>query len=185
MPRIAAILVFLLLATTCQAQDGYKTKFGVGLTLGLNTSVGMGAKVIYTPWRFLHIDGGFGKTAFNGFKYSAGFRFYPLKEKTFNPYVGGYFSRSTGQLVRSQNGLSSEKYRTFANQYVHPHIGGTIYGGQMNHTFALGYSLLLGNYSIDVDTANKTNENQAKIENKLKGGIMATYTIWIHFTRRR
>lgn len=185
MARIVIIGLFVLLGSTGFAQDGYKTKFGVGLTLGLNTSVGMGVKGIYTPWDFMHIELGFGKTAFNGFKYSGGLKFYPLKKKVFNPYIGGYYSNSTGQVVRSQNGLSTERYKTYPNHYVHPHIGFTILGEEMNHTFAAGYSLLLYDYNIYADQANKTHENQEKIENKLKGGIMLTYTIWMNFRMRR
>ncbi len=185
MARLVITILLALLMSLGYAQDGYKTKFGAGLTLGLNTSVGMGAKLIYTPWDFMHIDAGFGKTAFNGFKYSGGLRFYPFKRKSFNPYIGGYYSNTTGQLVRSQNGLSSERYKTYPNHYVHPHLGFTLFGEQMNHTFALGYALLLGDYNIYVDLENKTTVNQEKIENKLKGGIMATYTIWMNFRMRR
>lgn len=185
MARIVIISLLVLLASASFAQDGYKTKFGVGLTLGLNTPVGMGAELIYTPWNFLHIDAGIGKTAFNGFKYAGGLRIFPLKKKQFNPYLGGYYSRTTGQTVRSQNGLSTELYKTYANHYAHPHLGFTLLGEQMNHTFALGYSIPLNDYNIFADLDNKTFVNQEKIESKLGGGFMATYTIWMNFRMRR
>lgn len=175
--RIVAIGVFVFLASWAFAQDGAKTKFGVGFTIGLNTSVGMGAKVNYTPWRFVQAELGIGKTAYNGFKGAGGLKFYPLKTKDLNPYIGCYYSITNGQTVRSQYGQATESYKTFSNQYLHPHAGFSIFGDQLNHTFAVGYSLLLGDYEIEPDSGNKSSRNQEKIENRLKGGFMISYTI--------
>lgn len=177
MLRFIAISVFLFTALCGFAQDGAKTKFGVGFTIGLNTSVGMGAKANYIPWRFMHIELGVGKTAYNGFKGAGGLKFYPLKQRDLNPYVGCYYSITNGQTVRSQYGQATEKYKTYSNQYVHPHAGFSIFGDQLNHTFAAGYSLLLGDYRIKPDDTNKSFKNQEKIEAKLKGGLMLSYTI--------
>ena len=178
------LLVLLLLeALNSFAQDGRPTKFGLGFNLGLNTSNGMGAKFIYTPWNLLQAELAAGKTFYNGFKFAGGLKFYPLKRKTINPYLGAYYSMTTGQKVHSTFGLQSEIYRTYANQYFHPHIGATIFGKSLNHTISVGYSLLIGNYKITVDANNTTNENQTKVEKKLQGGIMLSYTIWFYLRR--
>lgn len=188
---MSKVLVYIFLALLLalpfvgQAQDGANTKFGLGFNIGLNTSNGMGPKIIYTPWNFWQLDIAIGKTAYNGFKFAGGTKFYPLKRRELNPYFGIYYGFTTGQDVKSRFGNSRELYTTYSNAYLHPHGGISIYGDMLQHTFALGYSLLMNDYRLDVNADNTTNENQDQIESKLKGGVMLSYTIWIYLKKPR
>ena len=179
------VLFGLLAVHHISAQEARKSSFGIGWNLGLNTSNGMGAKIMYTPAAFAQLDIAAGKTAYNGFKFAGGLKIYPLKLREINPYAGFYYSYTLGQEVQSRFGNSRELYTTYSNQYLHPHLGVSMYGEILQHTLAAGYSALVGNYKIDVNPNNTTNENQETIENRLRGGIMLSYTIWIYINKPR
>lgn len=169
------------------SQDAQKSKFSAGLNIGYKTACGLGFISSYHANRIVQVDVMAGYTRYNGAKFAGGGKFYFLKPHMVNPFVSVAYSISTGAVVKG--GFvqqQEEKYKTHPNQYVVGGIGITLLGEETGHSIQIGYSFNLNTPVVTkYDMGNQYYESYDKVVNSVKGGIMATYNLFIFFEKPR
>ncbi|MGE3825393.1 MAG: hypothetical protein AB7G44_14320, partial [Bacteroidia bacterium] len=115
-------VVAFFISLSVFAQDPQRSKFSAGLSIGYKTPNGLGFILSYHANRVVQVDLMGGYTRYNGGKFGAGAKFYPLKPMKVNPFISAAYSISTGADVKAGNvPQQKERYQTFSNQYV---VGG-------------------------------------------------------------
>lgn len=179
-------VVIFLQAFSSDAQDAQKSKFSAGLNIGYKTANGLGFILSYQPNPVIQVDLYAGYTRYNGGKFAGGGKVYPLKPNKVNPFISVAYSVSTGANVETSTRFTQkEHYRTFSNQYVIPGIGITMHGEETSHSLQIGYSFILTDPIANVVPPVQSIENKTRVENSIKGGIMATYNLFIFFNKPR
>ncbi len=181
-------LVFLLFSTCAFSQDAQRSKFSAGLNIGYKTANGLGFILSYHPHNIVQFDLFGGYTRYNGGKFAGGVKIYPLKPKKVRPFISACYSISTGADVKVGYVLTQkEHYRTFSNQYILGGLGITILGEETGHSLQVGYSLGLNEQKIEKipppPPSIPTYASYDKVRNSLRGGIMATYNLFIFFNK--
>jgi len=181
--QIFAALIFSVIAFSCFSQDAKKSKFAAGLNIGYKTANGLGLILSYQPNRVVQVDVMAGYTRYNGAKFGGGGKIYPFKPRVVNPFIAVCYSISTGAEVKTSFKFTQhENYRTYSNQYILPGLGMTIHGEETHHSLQIGYSFNINDPVVTVYPS-QTYKNLDKVKNSVKGGIMATYTLFIFFNK--
>jgi hypothetical protein len=181
------IIVFFLFSVSAFSQDPQRSKFSAGLSIGYKTPNGLGFIISYHANRVVQVDLMGGYTRYNGGKFGAGAKFYPLKPMKVNPFISAAYSISTGADVKAGNvPQQKERYQTFSNQYVVGGLGITILGEETGHSLQVGYSLVLNNPVVkSYDMGNGYYASRDKVKNSVANGIMATYNLFLFFNKPR
>lgn len=181
------LFIFSLFAICSFSQDAKRSKFSAGLSIGYKTPNGLGFILSYHAHHVVQIDLMGGYTRYNGAKFAAGIKIYPLKPMKVNPFISTTHSITTGADVKA--GFvqqQKERYRTFPNLYIAAGLGITILGEETGHSLQVGYSLGLNNPLVQsYDLGNGYYANRDKVRNSLASGIMATYNLFIFFNKPR
>ena len=177
------LLIFFLSAVCGFSQDAKRSKFSAGLSIGYKTPNGLGFILSYHANRVVQVDLMAGYTRYNGGKFAAGGKIYPLKPMKVNPFISATYSISTGADVKvGYIQQQKEHYITYSNQYIVTGLGITILGEETGHSLQIGYSIGLNDQKIDPVINGQTRD---RVDNSLKGGIMATYNLFIFFNKPR
>lgn len=181
------LFIFSLFAVCSFSQDAKRSKFSAGLSIGYKTPNGLGFILSYHANRVVQVDLMGGYTRYNGAKFAAGGKIYPLKPMKVNPFISATYSITTGADVKA--GFvqqQKEHYRTFTNQYIVAGLGITILGEETGHSLQVGYSLGLNTPVVQsYDMGNGYYASRDRVMNSLKSGIMATYNLFIFFNKPR
>ncbi len=178
-------LILFLFSVCVFSQDAQRSKFSAGLNIGYKTANGLGFIVSYHPHPVVQVDLLAGYTRYNGGKFAGGVKIYPFKPKKVRPFISACYSISTGADVKVGYVVTQkEHYRTFSNQYVLGGLGITILGEETGHSLQVGYSFAL-NDPVVQKFSSASNVSYDKVRNSLKGGIMATYNLFIFFNKPR
>ena len=179
-------VICILLSIGSYAQDGKRSKFSAGLNIGYKTANGLGFIISYHANPVVQVDFMAGYTRYNGGKFGAGGKIYPFKPGKVNPFVSACFSISTGANVETSTRFTQkEHYRTFSNQYVISGLGITMHGEETSHSLQVGYSFILTDGLANVVPPVQSIQNKERVQNSIKGGIMATYNLFIFFNKPR
>ncbi len=182
------LLLILFLSAVCGfSQDAKRSKFSAGLSIGYKTPNGLGFILSYHANRVVQVDLMAGYTRYNGGKFAAGGKIYPLKPMKVNPFISATYSISTGAEVKAGNvPQQKERYTTYSNQYIVAGLGITILGEETGHSLQVGYSLGLNDAIVkSYDLGNGYYASRDKVRNSLASGIMATYNLFIFFNKPR
>ena len=179
--------IFFLFSVSCFSQDAQRSKFSAGLSIGYKTPNGLGFILSYHANRVVQVDLMAGYTRYNGAKFAAGGKIYPLKPHKVNPFISAAYSISMGATVKAGYVPSQkEQYTTYSNQYIVTGIGITIIGEEMGHSLQIGYSLGLQKPDYEAkDFGNGYYASKDKVVNSLKSGIMATYNLFLFFDKSK
>jgi hypothetical protein len=184
------LLIFLLLPFYLFGQSPeYKNRFG--LMLGYKTPGG-GFALEYTRLWSWHLSSSIfgGLTSVNGMKYGGEIKYYPVTDKKILPFITSSFSRTTGGNVEFSSagnddcvtaqittGSFREEYITYSNNYLNFTVGTELGKKQCQHSFALGYSFLLNQNVITINSLNDKSSYLNKVKRNLHGGLIISYTI--------
>ncbi len=179
--------ILFLFSVYAFSQDPGRSKFSAGLNIGYKTATGLGFITSYHANLVVQVDLMVGYTRYNGAKFGGGGKFYFLKPKKVNPFISACYSVSTGAEVKG--GFvqqQKEKYKTYSNQYVVAGFGITILGEETGHSLQVGYSFNLNTPVVTkYNLGNGYYESYDKVLNSVKGGIMATYNLFLFFNKPR
>ena len=178
-------IILFFISAFAFSQDAQKSKFSAGLNIGYKTACGLGLIVSYHPNPVVQVDLMAGYTRYNGAKFAAGGNIYPLKPRKVNPFISASYSISTGADVKAGFvAQQKEHYRTFPNHYIVAGLGITMHGEETSHSLQIGYNIGLNNPTLQT-YASPSYQSRDKVANSLKGGIMATYNLFIFFDKPR
>ncbi len=154
--------------------------FGLGLSVGLRNTNGLGMLIFYRQ-RHIEMNIGIGGTFYNGTKLSAGMKAYLPTGHKIKPFLFLNYTYTLHENIHDdRNTPPSYSFTTSDNQYA---IGGagfflSNHKGRTEHHFSLGYTQALNAYSI-ISDSRYTNDRLFKaITNATQSGVMFSYSIY-------